>query len=288
MFYKFIVLISIPIIASCSNDSGVDRDNIIKGELRGKSSGNQNVENNDTNKDSGKNIGLGTDRDKNSNSDADVNVDINVDIDADLDVNLDINVDTNTDVDINVDVNVNKDPAPNTGGEDSSDDDSLEIVPLPDEERDAMKLLLPNAASFQKIGDSNGDYIMAKSDANEALAYGFIAENTGYNDVIRTLTAIDKDGKSVGVEVLYQQETPYFWSKLNADFFQQLIGIPVNSVTLDPVYDRNCNYQTAPCTDLYKRFTENQIDAATGATVSSDAVVKDFIDAYYQYDKLEL
>jgi len=76
----------------------------------------------------------------------------------------------------------------------------------------------------------------------------------GRNAEIGVMVALGKDGKIVGVEVIENHETPAYFHRLTSAFYHQFVGHAVS----------------APATD---------IDAVTGATISSDAVIRDVFES---------
>jgi transcriptional regulator of nitric oxide reductase len=72
----------------------------------------------------------------------------------------------------------------------------------------------------------------------------------GYNSQIGTLVALSRDGKIVDVEVLQQRETPKYYGTITGMFFKQFKGHAVSKSASD-------------------------VEAVTGATVSSTAITKD-------------
>jgi electron transport complex protein RnfG len=101
------------------------------------------------------------------------------------------------------------------------------------------------------------------SDANECVGWSFNAAGPGFQDKIELVIAVDKDfQKLAGFDVLSSNETPGFGDKIkyDDDYRDQFKGAPAGE--LEPVRTR----------DAKKK--RSQIVVISGATVSSEAVVK--------------
>jgi electron transport complex protein RnfG len=93
------------------------------------------------------------------------------------------------------------------------------------------------------------------------LGYAFIAEGNGYQGVIQLIVGVDSDISTMkGMEVLESQETPGLGAEIASDDFRkQFVGL---SLAHPIEYVRN-----------RKPEQPYQIEAVTGATISSRAVV---------------
>ena len=138
-----------------------------------------------------------------------------------------------------------------------------------------MKSLITDANSFElavedaEIKGSKGKII--KTDIYKALytdgrtlGYAFVAIGSGFADKIKLVIATDiKCEKVFGFKVLASNETPGFGSKITEDFYGN-------------------QFKEAPATELIISKTgdpeiiDDKIVAISGATVSSEAVVKIF------------
>ena len=148
-----------------------------------------------------------------------------------------------------------------------------------------MNSLLPEATAFRvetqleikllKGKTVKSDIYMALSDSNECLGWAFNAVGPGFQDKIELVIAVDKDFQNfAGFSVLASNETPGFGDKIKkSDFSSQFGGAPASLLTLA----KTGNPQTI----------DSEIIAITGATVSSEAVVKIF-NAYTEQIKQHL
>ena len=116
-----------------------------------------------------------------------------------------------------------------------------------------LATLFPNMESFTYDEDSGMYSVLA---GGEPIGHAFMAQGRGYGGTIDILIGLKPDNKSLqGIKIITQQETPGLGAKIiNASFLDQFRGISVNEVDLS----RN----------------GGKIDAITGATISSTAVVE--------------
>lgn len=110
--------------------------------------------------------------------------------------------------------------------------------------------LLPEAENFSPLPVEKKEIYKATDKEGHLIGYAFIAEGSGYQDKIRILAATDKNfDRLLGIEILKQKETPGLGGKISDEKFKkQFKGMDI----------------TRPI----------EVDAITGATISSKAVVK--------------
>jgi len=132
--------------------------------------------------------------------------------------------------------------------------------------------LLPQAGSFEWTADlqielSRGK--KAKSQVYRALTgpgrcvgWAFNCEGPGFADKIELVVAVDKDFETMaGFDVLASSETPSFGDRIKEPWYRnQFAGAPAAGLKLVKTGD--------------PRKIDSEIVAITGATVSSEAVVK--------------
>ncbi len=133
--------------------------------------------------------------------------------------------------------------------------------------------LLPEAKHFIEI-DTEIEIELAKgkrkkikvykavSDADECVGWSFNAAGQGFQDKIELVVAVDKDFQSIaGFDVLASNETPGFGDKIKLpNWRNQFAGAPVEELKLVKTGD--------------VKKIDSEIVAISGATVSSEAVVK--------------
>lgn len=127
------------------------------------------------------------------------------------------------------------------------------------ETRKAIESIYPGTSKVEKIGEEELFKVMDSKGA--PLGYAFIAEGNGYQGAIRVLAGISLDFEQLkGIEILESQETPGLGAEIANDPFKgQFSGL---QVTHKIEYLKN-----------KKPDKPYQIEAITGATISSRAVV---------------
>ena len=132
------------------------------------------------------------------------------------------------------------------------------------EAESAVKSIFPEMREATRVIGAEGraDSVVKVTDANgKLLGYAFTAEGNGYQGAIRLIVGIGPDlQKLQGFEVVESQETPGLGAEIaEKPFKQQFIGLDV----AHPIeYLKN-----------QKPVEPYQIEAITGATISSRAVV---------------
>jgi len=138
-----------------------------------------------------------------------------------------------------------------------------------------MRELIDDANSFEiaikqvEIPGEKGKIL--RTDIYEAfdsngisVGFAFVAEGPGFQDKIKLVIAVDhKCEKFFGFKVLSSNETPGFGSKIKEEFFgEQFKKAPFGKLDIEKAGNAE--------------EIDSQIVAITGATVSSEAVVKIF------------
>jgi electron transport complex protein RnfG len=140
---------------------------------------------------------------------------------------------------------------------------------------DLMRALIADANSFDlaiteaNIPGNKGKVLKtniykALDSRGDTAGFAFIAVGAGFADKIKLVVAVDSNcEKLLGYKVLASNETPGFGDKIKEEFLSaQFIGAPVGRLEL--VKSGNA------------KSIDSEIIAISGATVSSEAVVKTF------------
>ncbi|RKY06391.1 MAG: hypothetical protein DRP65_11845 [Planctomycetota bacterium] len=133
--------------------------------------------------------------------------------------------------------------------------------------------LLTEAASFETVAEGvevdigrgkkiKTDIKKGASAEGECVGWAFICEGSGFADKIKLVLTVDAAfEKLAGFGVLASNETPGFGDKIKNDYYRnQFVGAPAAQLVLSKTGD--------------DKKIDNEIVAITGATVSSEAVVK--------------
>jgi electron transport complex protein RnfG len=140
----------------------------------------------------------------------------------------------------------------------------VSAVPLIEENQrrataEAVSSVLPDAEDYKEVEiDRSTTYFVGERDG-EAVGYAVLNEGSGYQGKIRIMVGFSADLKSItGLEVLENSETPGLGNRIvQAGFRDQF-----KSAVPDP---------TIVCVKGAKS-TQSEIEAITGATISSKAV----------------
>ena len=129
------------------------------------------------------------------------------------------------------------------------------------ETKEAIYKIFPDTKTYEeeKVGDNVVFKVQTKKGGK--AGYAFIAEGNGYQGPITMMVGIKPDLETlVGIEILDSQETPGLGQEISQDKFKsQFAGL---KALPEITYVKN-----------EKPTKPNEIEAITGATVSSKAVV---------------
>ncbi|MBQ73996.1 MAG: FMN-binding protein [Gammaproteobacteria bacterium] len=142
--------------------------------------------------------------------------------------------------------------------------------------RAAVFKVLPGVSQMQKLAYLDGQVVPLPPDASpektiyagygeggKFIGYAIPGEGPGFQDTIKLLYGYKPaDRKVVGMEILESRETPGLGDKIYKDavFVGNFADLPI-----DPVIE---------VVKKGRRDSDNQVDAITGATISSRAVVR--------------
>lgn len=122
----------------------------------------------------------------------------------------------------------------------------------------SRQTVFADAASFgeAKISDDGTSVVAALDESGATIGYVVVNTAKGYGGDISVMTGVDVDGKVTGVNILSHAETAGLGAKATeASFRDKFVGL-VNGITVSK-----------------DKAGENSIDAITGATITSRAVV---------------
>lgn len=109
--------------------------------------------------------------------------------------------------------------------------------------------VLPEADSFTEL-ECDIDGVTAVLKADNGAGYVITAEANGYGGAVPVAVSFDNDGNIIHVIMMSNDETPGLGQKVTEEsFYSQFDGLPAETLTID------------------------DIDAITGATISSKAAV---------------
>ena len=136
--------------------------------------------------------------------------------------------------------------------------------------RQAIFNVLPETESYDFSEKDGVGIYQCEDTSGNLVGYAFVAEGGGYQDKIKMMVGLRPDlGTLGGLEILYSRETPGLGGKIDSEdilqpagktFTQQFKELQV-SVPIEYVKGK-------------KPTSPNQIQAITGATISSRSVVE--------------
>ena len=113
--------------------------------------------------------------------------------------------------------------------------------------RGMLKEMFPNMTSLTLEND-----IYAVLENDTTIGYGFVAVGKGYGGEISILVGLENKTTVKGIVIISQDETPGLGSRVAGEpFTSQFAGVDIDDVRLD-----------------------GEIDAITGSTISSEAIVE--------------
>jgi electron transport complex protein RnfG len=130
----------------------------------------------------------------------------------------------------------------------------------------AQKEVMPQAAKLEAFNKNGFEYYKAKDDDGKLIGYVFLTKGKGYSSIIEIMLGLDSQFKVAGLKIVSQTETPGLGTRIMENsFLQQFIGKAGQEIAL--------------------KKDAGEIDAITGATISSRAVTKTINNAIEKLKK---
>lgn len=148
---------------------------------------------------------------------------------------------------------------------------SIELQKVKKDES-AKKIVLPLAVTFEEKKYSDITYSIGTNADGKLVGFTFNTTSKGYGGTIEVMTGISADSKITGVTILSQNETPGLGANITNDNF---INQFYRDIPQDGFKIKKGNAQN-----------NNEINAITGATISSNAVNDAINEAITQYRKI--
>lgn len=135
---------------------------------------------------------------------------------------------------------------------------------------ESRMVVLPGAEAFE---EQDGHYVGTAG--GQAVGYVFETESKGYGGTIKVMTGISTEGEITGVVILSHGETPGLGANAEKESFRDQFKQPV------------ANNVGGISVVKFQAPNEGEIQAMTGATITSNAVtnavnqaITDYQDAY--------
>lgn len=149
-------------------------------------------------------------------------------------------------------------------------------------EKEALKQVMPETVGDRLEPVKKDDIVkywkVFKGRDNSVTGYIFISKKYGYSSVIETMVGMKKDGTITGVRVLSQNETPGLGAKI-----VEIISTKTLISSLKEVFSKEKRQKVVISPYFTEQFkdkdirgielSKNNIQAITGATISSRAVL---------------
>lgn len=137
----------------------------------------------------------------------------------------------------------------------------------------AIFLVQPEGKKYEKLKINEMEVFEVFDENNNSVGYAVVHQGNGFQGTIKLIFGIDKKLEKIkAIEILEQVETPGLGSLITQDDFK----------------NRFKNLNTQPSIQLIKGkkpINNNEVQAITGATISSKAVVRIVNDAIIQLKK---
>ena len=135
-------------------------------------------------------------------------------------------------------------------------------------EQESRQIVLADAESFEP-GEDESYYVGKKG--TDTVGYVFVTESKGYGGTIKVMTGIGADDEIKGIVILTMNETPG-------------LGANVGKADFTDKYKQGAKELTVVKNQVAK---DGQIEAVTGATISSKAVTDAVNGAVKIYESIK-
>ena len=141
------------------------------------------------------------------------------------------------------------------------------------EEEESLKEVFPEAVGFEPVREAGEIlYYKAIGQDEKEIGYVFKASSRGYSSDIVTIAGLDLKGRITNIKVVYQNETPGLGTRITE---------VIQKETLWDVILKKVKLGKPPKPWFQEQFSgkdafglSQNIDAITGATISSRAVIE--------------
>lgn len=136
----------------------------------------------------------------------------------------------------------------------------------------SCEIVLPIASTFTETDYDGTTYYVGKDDSGNIVGYSIITSEKGYGGQVEVMTGITTDNTISGVVILSQDETPGLGANAEKEEFrdQYKADVPEGGFTVSK-----------------SSAGDGEIQAMTGATITSKAVTSAVNDAIDIYDEVK-
>ena len=144
----------------------------------------------------------------------------------------------------------------------------------------ALKVVLPQAAEFSEPKSGvDIEYYEGLDKEQRVVGYAFIGKAKGYSSTINVVVGIDPEGTITGIKITEQKETPGLGTKavevpVTRTFWQAILGQGGSEAPRRPWFEEQFTGKILKDLKVITGKTDTEIQALTGATITSKAVTK--------------
>lgn len=149
-----------------------------------------------------------------------------------------------------------------------------------EQQLNALKVVLPQANEFSDCKSGGEiDYYEGLDKGKEVVGYAFVGEAKGYSSIIKVVVGIDLEGTLTGIEITEQKETPGLGSRdveipVTKTFWEAILGRGGSDRPGRPLFESQFVGKIHKDLKVVIGKTDTDIQALTGATITSKAVTK--------------
>lgn len=134
---------------------------------------------------------------------------------------------------------------------------------------DGLAVIFPNAETVRAVQDGADTYFVAELESH-VLGHAFLSQSYGYYGSLTNLTGIDSGGSSIRTELT--SAPPGEWTYyLNQGFYDQFRCIDLDEINIEA-----------------RDWGSYSVDAVSGATITSQAIIQNIWLSFDQFDQLGL
>ena len=122
---------------------------------------------------------------------------------------------------------------------------------------ESMETVMPEAKSFEPVDTNDAEAYKAYGETGEVIGVCVVTTSNGYGGEIKVLAGVDLEKQVTGIDILAHSETP---------------GLGANATK--PEFKNQFAGKTKDIAVSKKEPKENEIQAMSGATISSKAVTE--------------
>ena len=156
----------------------------------------------------------------------------------------------------------------------------------------AIKFVFNDVAKKEEVNKNNVHYWKCFDKNNNLLGYAVLCKKNGFSSTIQIIAGVKKDGTITKIQVISQQETPGLGAQMgairsNKYIWDFITGKKRSKLAPIPYFQQQFfgkNYENLVVVK-HKPDKDNEIQALTGATISSRAVtngIKEGISAAFK------